>query len=126
MTFRLRTGIRHWEDPVVALIGLQLLGAPWIIDYQTDVAAAANAHIAGAALAAVGIGAFLRYRPWLQWLAAAMAFWLLVSPFALAFVNVKSAMLNAELAGTAVVLLSMTRLLSKSRREAAWSKADPS
>jgi hypothetical protein len=116
--------IRHWEDPVIVLIGLQLLAAPWMIDYQTDVPAAVNAQVAGAALAIVGVCACLRYRAWLQRLAAAISLWLLVSPFALGFVNVKSAMLNAGIAGAAVLLLSILTLSSKLRREQPWSKAD--
>ena len=116
--------IRHWEDPVIVLIGLQLLAAPWMIDYQTDVPAAENAQLVGAALAAVGLGACLHYRAWIQRLAAAISLWLLVSPFALGFVNVKNAMLNAEVAGTAVLLLSILTLLSRLRREQAWSKRD--
>jgi hypothetical protein len=116
---------RHWQDAVTALIGLQLACAPFTLDYQGDGAATRNAVVAGVALLATGVAARLEFRRWIEAVTAAIGLWLLISPFALGFVNVKLAAYNAEVAGGAELLLVMFALFAKDARDAPWTKTGP-
>jgi site-specific recombinase len=116
---------RHWEDIVTALLGLQLLVAPRVIDYQGDGIATANAVAAGITMVITGVVARLAFRRAIEGVNALVALWLLVSPFALGFVNVKLAAQDAWVTGAAEVLLVIWTLLAREPRELPWTKADP-
>ncbi len=113
--------VRHWQDPVTALVGAWMVVAPWVIDYQGDHPAIVNSVATGAALALLGVLSSLVFRHWQELLAAALALWLFVCPWALGFVNVKLAAFNAEIAGSAVFLLAIWTMLSQDDQQDEWS-----
>ena len=115
---------RHWEDPATALAGLWLVASPWVLDYQGDTTAMVNASASGTALIILGVAASIFFRHWMALFAAAIALWLLISPWTLGFVNVKLAAWNEEVAGAMVFLLSVWTLLSRDTGEDEWEPAE--
>jgi hypothetical protein len=115
---------RHWQDSATAMIGLLLVCAPWLVDYQGDTIATLNACASGLALATVGVAALYAYRGWLEGAGALLGLWLLAAPLVLGFVNVKLAAWDAALSGGAELLLVVFNLLGKDPRDLPWAKAD--
>jgi hypothetical protein len=115
----------HWQDVATTLLGLQLAIAPRVIDYQGDGIATANAVAAGIALLVMGGLARLAFRRGIEGINALIALWLLASPFALGFVNVKLAAQDAWVTGAAELLLVMLTLGARDPGDAPWSKTDP-
>jgi peptidoglycan/LPS O-acetylase OafA/YrhL len=70
---------------VNAILGLWLLIAPWVLDYQDRRAVVVSHVVSGLLLLA--LGAFRlgkpRTAPWLSWLNAVLGLWLVAAPFVL-------------------------------------------
>ena len=45
--------LKHWQDPLNALIGVGVILSPWILGFQDERVLMANAVVAGLALIAV-------------------------------------------------------------------------
>ncbi len=104
--------VKHWQDPVNALLGLWVLLSPWALGFQDDRVIMLNAVIVGAALVAVALGAIFVPRAWEEWTEGTLGLWLLVSPWGLGFNTHEQAMLNAVIAGMAIVVLALWTLLT--------------
>ncbi|MDP3826099.1 MAG: SPW repeat protein, partial [Polaromonas sp.] len=71
--------VKHWQDPINALLGLWVLLSPWALEFQDDRVIMLNAVIVGAALVAVALGAIFVPRAWEEWTEGALGVWLIVS-----------------------------------------------
>jgi hypothetical protein len=75
----------RWQDWTSFALGLWLAVSPWIVGYEGDNAATANAAFVGVALA---LGAHFEIgleELWAEWLNFVVGLWLLAAPFLLAF-----------------------------------------
>lgn len=104
--------VKHWQDPVNAVIGAWLALSPWALGFQAEQMAMVNAVVVGALLIAVGLGATFVPRAWEEWTEGALGIWLIVSPWVLAFAGLQVAMINAVAVGAAVTLLALWVLMS--------------
>ena len=77
--------MKHWQDPVTALLGVWLVLSPWALGYQSDLTAMANAVIVGLLLVAAALGAIFLPRAWEEWTEGVLGLWLAISPWALGF-----------------------------------------
>ena len=94
--------LKHWQDPVNALLGLWVLLSPWALGFQDEQTIMLNAVIVGAALVAVALGAIFVPRAWEEWTEGVLGLWLIASPWALGFNTHEQATLNAVVAGLAL------------------------
>jgi hypothetical protein len=116
--------MKHWQDPVNAIIGLWLIVSPWILDFQAEgnMGAMANAVIIGLALIAAALGAIFVPRAWEEWTEFALGLWLIVSPWIVGFSTLYDARMNALIAGIAVAALALWTLLIDKDYSAAFRR----
>jgi SPW repeat len=98
--------LKHWQDPVHAVLGAGLVLAPWAVGFAGDTVATVNAVVAGLALVAGALGAMLMPRAWEEWTEAVLGLWLIVSPWALGFSAQADARRATVVTGIAVVVLA--------------------
>ena len=103
--------LKHWQDPLNALIGIGVMLSPWALGFQDENVMMANAVVVGLALVAVGMGAIFVPRAWEEWTEGALGLWLIASPWALGFSTHRTAMLGAVIAGIVVAALALWTLL---------------
>ena len=104
--------MKHWQDPVNAIIGLWLLLSPWILGFQGETSAMANAVVIGLALIAAALGAMFVPRAWEEWTEFGLGLWLVVSPWILGFSTLYDARLNAVIVGVVTALLALWVLMT--------------
>lgn len=102
--------LKHWQDPVNALIGVFLILSPWLLGYAGEMSALANALLAGALLVAVALGAMFMPRAWEEWSEAVIGLWLLASPWIVGFAAQAHARNAALIAGIVVLVLALWTL----------------
>ena len=104
------TKVKHWQDPVNAVLGVALVLSPWAVGFVSETAATANAVVIGLALVAAALGAMLVPRAWEEWTEAVLGLWLIVSPWALGFATHVDARNAAAATGIAVLVLALWTL----------------
>lgn len=104
--------LKHWQDPVSALLGVWLIVSPWMLGFQSDTTVMANHVVVGIALAAVALGAVFLPQAWEEWTEVALGVWLAVSPWVLSYTALETARSNAILVGAAVLVLALWVLFS--------------
>lgn len=102
--------VKHWQDPVNAVLGACLVLSPWATGFYGDTVAAANAVIIGLALVATALGAILVPRAWEEWTEAVLGLWLIVSPWALGFRADADARRAAVVTGVVIAVLALWTL----------------
>ena len=102
--------IKHWQDPVNAVLGVALVLSPWVLDYSSETFATLNAVVIGLALVATALGAMLAPKAWEEWTEAVLGLWMVMSPWVLVYSHVQMAMYAAVGLGLIVVLLSLWTL----------------
>ena len=102
--------LKHWQDPINALLGIWLVLSPWAVGYAGDRVAFANALIVGVALVAVAAGAMLVPRAWEEWTEAVLGLWLVGSPWLLGFAGLTTAMHAVVATGAAIMVLALWTL----------------
>jgi hypothetical protein len=112
--------VKHWQDPVNALIGVALILSPWALGYQAETAAMANAIVIGLALIAAALGAIFVPRAWEEWTEGALGLWMIVSPWVLGFSSVQTAVSAAVIAGFAIAVLAVWTLTVDKDYSAWW------
>lgn len=112
--------MKHWQDPVNALVGGCLILSPWTLGFQSETAAMANAVVIGVALIAVALGAILVPRAWEEWTEFALGLWLIASPWVLGFALLREARLGAVIAGVVVAALALWTLMTDKDYNSWW------
>jgi hypothetical protein len=102
--------LKHWQDPVNAVIGIWLVLSPWAVRYSGEIVPSANAVVIGVALVAAALGAVLVPQAWEEWTEAVLGLWLIVSPWALGFSGQADARLMAIATGIVVAVLALWTL----------------
>ena len=102
--------VKHWQDPVNAVLGACLVLSPWAAGFSGEVVATANAVVIGLALIAAALGAMLVPRAWEEWTEVGLGLWLIVSPWALGFSTRADAMRAAVVAGVVIAALALWTL----------------
>lgn len=104
--------LKHWQDPVNALLGAWVILSPWALGFQDMTTVMGNAVIIGVALIAAALGAIFVPRAWEEWTEGALGVWLIISPWALGFSTHYQATLNMVVSGIAVTALALWTLLT--------------
>jgi hypothetical protein len=99
--------MKHWQDPASAVVGGWLILSPWVLGFQSEFNAMANAVIVGILLVAAALGAILVPRAWEEWTEAALGAWLAVSPWVLGFSTLQTATGSAVVSGVVVMVLAL-------------------
>lgn len=99
--------VKHWQDPVNALLGAWLILSPWVMGFADEVTATANFLVVGALLVATAVGAMVVPKAWEEWAEVAAGVWLMASPWVLGFAGSALAVQNALFVGLAVTVLAL-------------------
>jgi hypothetical protein len=110
--------LKHWQEATNAVLGAWLLISPWALGYSDDTGAMVNAGLVGLALMALALGAVLMPQTWEEWSEAALALWLIVSPWALGFSGIDNAMFAAVGTGAVILALSLWALATDAQYSA--------
>jgi hypothetical protein len=111
--------MKHWQDPMNALVGVWLILSPWALGFQDHLTALGNVVTVGILLIAAAIGAIFLPRAWEEWTEAALGLWLAVSPWVLGFSALQNAMLSAVVTGIVVMVLALW-VLATDKDYAVW------
>jgi hypothetical protein len=99
--------MKHWQDPVNALLGAWLILSPWVVGFADERIAMFNFVAVGVLLIAAAIGAIVVPKAWEEWMEVALGVWLMASPWLLGFAGNMVAMQNALFCGLLVTVLAL-------------------
>ena len=99
--------MKHWQDPLNALLGAWLALSPWVLGFQDQMAPTVSGVVVGLALIAAALGAIFMPRAWEEWTEGVLGLWMLVSPWVLGFSMHMDAMRNAVVSGIVVMVLAL-------------------
>ena len=102
--------LKHWQGAVSLVLAAWLLVSPWVVGFSGDPLATDNALVVGLALGGIAIGALLGPQAWEVWGEAALALWLIVSPWVLGYSPVEGATMTAVITGAAILVLALWAL----------------
>ncbi|MGH8846399.1 MAG: SPW repeat protein [Polaromonas sp.] len=106
------TQLKHWQDPMNALLGVWVVLSPWALGFQDMTMAMSSAVVIGLVLIAVALGAIFVPRAWEEWTEGALGLALIVSPWALGFSTHYEATLSSVVSGAVIALLALWTLLT--------------
>jgi heme/copper-type cytochrome/quinol oxidase subunit 3 len=112
--------MKHWQDPVNAVLGVWLILSPWALGFQAERTPMVNAVIIGLLLLAAALGAIFVPRAWEEWTEGVLGLWLAVSPWALQFSGLQSARVAAVATGIVVIALALW-VLATDKEYTSWS-----
>jgi len=103
---------KHWQDWLIALIGVWLIASNWLLSYSLPPAAPAqvgmaifwNASVSGFIAILLGAMALTAFRFWEEWADIVLGLWLVASPWVLGFADVSRATWNVVLSGLVIML----------------------
>jgi hypothetical protein len=98
--------MKHWQDPVNAVIGAWLIASPWVLGFQGNSAALSASLIIGMALIAAAVGAMWLPQAWEEWTEAALGVLMVISPWVLGYNSLAAAQTSAILSGLLVLVLA--------------------
>jgi hypothetical protein len=114
--------VKHWQDPVNALVGVWLVLSPWILGFHTLVSAAATTAAVGALLFATSIGAMQFPQAWEEWLDVVLGVALMLLPAVFGFDDVQRALQNALVCGAIVTFLALWVLATDDGMAGWWER----
>lgn len=99
---------KRWQDRLTFALGLWLFMSPIITNPPIELNLVTNhSSIMGLIIMFISGAAIYRYKPWEEWLDAALGAWLIVSPFVLGFTDMTLAMINHVVVGAVVLVDSV-------------------
>jgi len=102
----------QWKDAGNLVLGIWLAVSPWVLAYAHEVTPAWNAHIVGIVIAVAAAAALIAFHRWEEWVNAALAAWLIVSPYLLGFSALYAALWNQLAVGVLVGALAIWAAVS--------------
>ena len=99
--------MKHWQDPINALLGIWLIISPWVLGFSSETAAMANFVIVGILLLAAALGAMYVPKAWEEWTESVLGLWMIVSPWIVRYTAVQAAKTDAILAGIVILILGL-------------------
>ncbi|RYF16665.1 MAG: hypothetical protein EOO30_10210 [Comamonadaceae bacterium] len=118
----MKTHVKHWQDPVNALLGAWLVVSPWVLGYQSVTVAMVSTVAIGVLLVASSAGAMVLPAAWEEWLDAILGAALMMAPMLLGFDSVDAALQNALVTGAVVTFLALWVLASDDEFAASWQR----
>lgn len=112
--------VKHWQDPVNAVLGAWLVLSPWALGFSGDTVAMVNFSVVGVLLLAAALGAIFLPRAWEEWTESTLGLWLVVSPWLIGYSGVESAKADAILSGLVILTLALWAL----QDEGSWLTPD--
>jgi hypothetical protein len=97
----------QWKDAANLVLGLWLAISPWALSYAGEPKPAWNAYIVGVIIAVAALAALIAFQKWEEWVNAALAAWLIVSPYLLGFTALTYALWNQLIVGVLVGVLAI-------------------
>ncbi|MBK6008790.1 SPW repeat protein [Ramlibacter ginsenosidimutans] len=116
------TRVKHWQDPVNALVGVWLVLSPWALGFQNVVIATTTTMGIGALLFASSVGAMQFPQDWEEWLDVVLGVVLMLLPVVFGFDDVQPALVNAMVSGAIVTLLALWVLASDDVLAGWWER----
>jgi hypothetical protein len=102
----------RWKDAANLLLGLWLIASPWALGFASQQTQAWNAWGVGAVVAVAAFAALIAFHAWEEWVNAALAAWLIVSPWVLGFATQTAATWNQVVVGLVVGCLAVWAALT--------------
>jgi hypothetical protein len=102
----------QWQDVVNILLGIWLVVSPWVLAYVDETMAAWNAAVIGVVIALAAMSALVAYEKWEEWITAALAAWLIASPYVFGFGGMQAAAWNHLVVGLLVGVLALWRAMT--------------
>ena len=102
--------VKHWQDPVNLVLGLWILAAPWVLQFEHDANPTRNAVIMGILIAVAALLALYRLMAWEEWANVVLGAWLVISPWVLGFSSLTAAVWNAVVVGAIIAALALWTL----------------
>jgi hypothetical protein len=96
-----------WQDTTSFLLGAALFISPWVLGFASEQTPAWHAYTFGAIIALVALAALFAFRPWEEWVSAALGAWLVIAPWVLSFSTHATAMYTHVLIGIATMVLAV-------------------
>lgn len=118
----MKPSIKHWQDPVNAVLGVWLIVAPWALGFQAETAAIENSVVIGMAMLAFALTAIFLPRAWEEWMALVLGLWLIASPWALGFSAISVAKTSMIASGIVIAALALWVLLADKEYGGWWRK----
>jgi len=100
----------RWRDIADLILGAWLFVSPWVLTDAPVPAAAWNAYVMGALIAAAAVIALVTFHEWEEWLSLLFAIWLVASPWALGFAVAGTLVWNEIVVGLIVGLMALWSL----------------
>lgn len=98
--------LKHWQDPVNAILGIWLIISPWALGFATTSRPALiNFVIVGILLLAAALGAMYVPKAWEEWTESVLGLWMIVSPWLVRYTTVGPARTDAVAAGIVILVL---------------------
>jgi hypothetical protein len=116
--------VKHWQDPVNAVLGAWLLLSPWVLGFQHVQVAVLSTMAIGALLLATNLGAMSVPQAWEEALDAVLGGALMLAPMLLGFDAAQAALANALVVGGTVTALAIWVLVSDDDFAANWQQLD--
>ncbi|TFY97616.1 SPW repeat domain-containing protein [Ramlibacter humi] len=113
---------KHWQDPVMGLLGVWLIIAPWALGLTQPRMAMATLVVAGVLLIAASVGELVLPAAWEEWFGAAVGILLMASPWILGFAGVQLAVQVALCTGLAALVLTLWVLAIDKDYGAWWNR----
>lgn len=114
--------MKHWQDPVNALLGAWLILAPWALGFQAERVAMLDFTVVGVLLVAAALGAIFLAKAWEEWAEVVFGICLMASPWILGFSHVTMAVQAALFTGIAVVVLALWVLATDDEYSGWWHR----
>jgi hypothetical protein len=114
--------VKHWQDPLSALVGGWLVLSPWVLGFSNVVVAASTTVAVGVLLVATAIGAMQFTQAWEEWLEVTLGITLMLLPALFGFDTVLAALQNALVCGALVTFLALWVLASDDVLAGWWER----
>jgi len=111
MTF---TPPKQWEDWCDYALGFWLILSPWALRFEFEPTATHNAVIVGFLVILAEVVTLSVFRPWEEWINAALGAWLAVSPWVLGIASAV-AKVNFVVVGLLILGLALYEVRTVSR-----------
>lgn len=118
----MKLSVKHWQDPVNAVLGVWLIVVPWALGFEAETVAIANSVVIGVAMLALALTAMFLPRAWEEWVALVLGLWLIASPWALAFSAISIAKTSMIATGIVIAALALWVLLADKDYGSWWRK----
>ena len=107
----------QWKEVGNLALGVWLAVSPWALSYASQSTPAWNAHAVGVIIAVAALAALVAFQVWEKWVNAALAAWLIVSPYILGFSGLATAFWNQLIVGVVVGALAIWAAVTASDGE---------